>query len=94
MLAYSGSIYDKDAITASEKATDTMVDTGNGRGMPPADFARRVIEQISRPKPPYEIVIGTDDWMFKYIQPYLPTWVWRRMITKSCGTSSLTAAAS
>ena len=92
MLNYKGSVYDTGSITASEEATDIMVDTENGRGMPPDTFAKRVLDLVLRASPPPEIVIGTDDWMFKYINPYLPTWIWRNMISKNCKTVGLKAA--
>jgi len=91
-LNYSGTIYDKDSITESEDATDIMVDTGNGRGMAPDAFAKRVLDLVLASSPPPEIVVGTDDWMFKFVNPYLPVWIWRSLITKNCKTNGLKAA--
>lgn len=92
-LNYSGTVYEKSSIDTSEEATDIMVNTENGRGMPPATFAKRVLDlAIGASVPPPEIIIGTDDWMFKYINPYLPTWIWRSMIRKDCKVVGLKAA--
>lgn len=92
-LNYSGTIYEKSSIDASEEATDVLVDTENGRGMAPAPFAKQVLDLVLRPTPPPEIIIGTDDWIFKYINPYLPTWLSRKMVSGKCKTNGLKAAA-
>lgn len=92
-LNYSGTIYEKSSIDASEEATDVLVDTENGRGMAPAPFAKQVLDLVLRPAPPPEIIIGTDDWIFKYINPYLPTWLSRKMVSGKCKTNGLKAAA-
>lgn len=58
-LNYTGRIYTKDSIEASEEATDNMVRTDNGRGMHVTHFARQVIALVDNRSPPAEIILGT-----------------------------------
>lgn len=71
-----------------------MVNTDNGRGMKPDEFAKEVVRQLSWSEPPAEIIVGTDGWLFKLVNPYMPTRLWRSMTAKSCKSVGLKAASS
>ena len=93
-MEYDGNVYDKESLASSEASTDIMVRTDNGRGMPAHQFATKVVAILQRQPSsiPSEIVIGTDDWMFTYVHPWVPTWVWRRMLLSGCMPNGLKAA--
>lgn len=65
-----GSLYSpiKDHVTK-------MKNDGNRNGTPPAEYARRVINEITCKNPSSETWEGGQSWMLYYIDTWLPNWI-------------------
>lgn len=49
------------------------------------DFARTVVDQVTREDPPALLLAGKDSWLFRFLVPFLPVWVADLLLFKRFG---------